>query len=318
MRIAILNDYQGVALSLADWGSLGADVTARSFTHAFASPDEATQALAAFDVLCLMRERMTLTREIFERLPNLKLVAITGSRFRCIDLQAARDHGVTVCVTGGGDAVSTVEHAVALILAAAKRIPQEDRNLRAGGWQLGLGMALQGRTLGVLGLGRIGAHVARIGQALGMKTIAWSPNLTAARAMEHNVVYAPREEFFSQADVISIHMVLGKGTQGLVGASELALMKPTAILVNTSRGPLIDEAALIDVLRNRRIGCAALDVFDVEPMPEDHPLKSLDNTVLTPHLGFVNDRSYRSYYEETVETIRAWRNGAPRGVQMAD
>jgi phosphoglycerate dehydrogenase-like enzyme len=315
MRVAVLNDYQSVALSLAEWGSLGEDVAVQSFARAFESTDEAVDKLAPFEVLCLMRERMTLTREIFERLPKLRLVTITGSRFNCIDLPAARDHGVVVCATGGGDAMSTVEHAIALIMAAAKRIPQEDRNLRAGGWQLGLGIGLHGRTLGVLGLGRLGAHVARIGRALGMNTIAWSPNLTPERAAENDVAYAPRQGFFAQSDIISIHMVLGRTTRGLVGAPELALMKPTAILVNTSRGPIVDEAALIDVLRARRIACAALDVFDVEPMPADHPLKALDNTVLTPHLGFVNDRSYRSYYEATVETIRAWRDGAPRGVQ---
>jgi phosphoglycerate dehydrogenase-like enzyme len=317
MKIACLNDYQDVARSLADWASLGPDVEVRSFQHAFSSDDEAAEALAGFDVLCLMRERMTLSRHLIERLPALKLVTVTGSRFRCVDLEAAKNHGVVVCASGGGDASSTVEHAVALILAAAKRIAQEDRNLRRGGWQEGIPMLLEGRTLGLLGLGRLGTKVAAIGQALGMQAIAWSPNLTPERAAERHVIFASKREFFARSDIISIHLVLGPGTRSLVGPDELALMKPTSILVNTSRGPIIDEAALIAALRERRIGCAALDVFDIEPLPDDHPLKSLDNTVLTPHLGFVNDRSYDSYYRKAVEVIAAWRDGRPIGVAAA-
>jgi D-3-phosphoglycerate dehydrogenase len=315
MKIALLNDYQNVALSLADWASLGEDWEVRSFTRAFASLDEAASALRDFDVLGLMRERMEMPRVLIQRLPKLKLVTVTGSRFRCVDLKAAGERGIIVCATGGGDVSSTVEHAVALMLAAAKRIPQEDHNLRAGGWQQGVGMLLEGRTLGILGLGRLGAQVGRIGRALGMKLIAWSPNLTPERAAAAGATYADSEAFFAQADVVSIHLVLGDGTRGLVGARELGLMKPTAILVNTSRGPIIDEAALVEALKQRRIGCAALDVFDTEPLPEDHPLKRLDNTVLTPHLGFVNDRSYQAYYAATLATVKAWRDGKPTGVQ---
>jgi phosphoglycerate dehydrogenase-like enzyme len=306
IRIAILDDYQGVALTLADWASLGPNCDVVSFDRHVGEAGEAATALADFDILCLMRERMHLTRAHFAALPRLKLVVVTGSRERCIDHAAARDYGVTVQLTGGSANNGPAELTFALILAAAHRIPQEDRHLRGGGWQEGVGMLLEGRVLGVLGLGRIGQKIAALGQAFGMTPIAWSPNLTAERAAAAGVAYRPREQFFGEADVISVHMVLSDSTRHLIGAAELALMKRTALLINTSRGGLIREAALIEALRERRIGGAALDVYETEPLPAGHPLLALENTVLTPHIGFVNDTTYRMHYARTVSTIADW------------
>jgi phosphoglycerate dehydrogenase-like enzyme len=305
-RIAILDDYQRVALTLADWASLGPGCTTVSFNSHFGDVTRAAAALADFDVLCLMRERMALTRAHFAALPRLKLVVVTGSREQCIDHDAARDHGVTVRLTGGSANNGPAELTFALILAAARRIPQEDRHLRGGGWQQGLGMLLEGRVLGVLGLGRIGQKIATLGTAFGMTPVAWSPNLTPERAAAAGVAWLPRERFFREADVLSVHMVLSDRTRHLVGAAELALMKPTALLVNTSRGGLIDEAALVRTLSARRIGGAALDVYETEPLPIGHPLLVLENTVLTPHIGFVNDTTYKMHFTRTVTVIADW------------
>lgn len=306
IRIAVLDDYQRVALSFADWSTLGPECETVSFDHPVADVAAAAAKLADFDVLCLMRERMPLTRAHFERLPKLKLVVVTGSRERCVDREAARDHGVVVRLTGGTANNGPVELTMALILAAARRIPQEDRHLRSGGWQEGVGMLLEGRTLGVLGLGRLGQRVAALGRAFGMKPIGWSPNLTPERASAAGIPFAPRETFFRAADVISIHMVLSETTRHLVGAADLSMMQPHALLVNTSRGGLVDEAALVDALVARRIGGAALDVYETEPLPPDHPLLTLGNTVLTPHIGFVNDATLRMHHERTVAVIAAW------------
>ncbi|MEZ0109355.1 phosphoglycerate dehydrogenase-like enzyme [Catenulispora sp. EB89] len=308
MKIAILDDYQGVALSLADWASLDADTTV--FGEPFADADQAVRALAGYDVIVAMRERTRFPAEVLEQLGDLRLLVSTGPRNAAIDLDAARRLGVTVCGTGYS-ATPTIELTWALILAAARNLPEEAASLRAGGWQLGLGTGLHGKTLGLLGLGRIGSEVARIGQAFGMTTIAWSQNLTAEKAAEHGVQAVAKEELFAASDVLTIHLVLSGRSRGLVGAPELAAMKSTAILVNTSRGPIIDEAALIEALRTGQIGKAAIDVYDIEPLPADHPLRTLPNALATPHIGYVSRDLYETFYGDAVADIAAFRDGNP-------
>ena len=310
LRIAILDDYQQVALGLADWASIGADAEVVSFDDHQADEAAVAARLADFDVVCIMRERTPFRRSLVERLPRLKLLVTTGMRNAAVDLPALAERGVTVCGTGapGGP---TAELTWGLILALMRQIPAEDRNMRAGRWQRTIGQETAGRTLGVLGLGRLGAKVAKIGQAFDMNVIAWSPNLTAERAAEAGARLVSKAELFSQADVVTIHVVLSDRSRGLVGADDLARMKPSAYLVNTARGPIVDEAALVAALRERRIAGAGLDVYGVEPIPADHPLLGLDNTVLTPHLGYVTEGTYAQVYPETVEDIVAWRKGAP-------
>ncbi|MBB4684672.1 D-2-hydroxyacid dehydrogenase family protein [Amycolatopsis jiangsuensis] len=308
MKIAILDDYQNVALGYADWDSLGADL--HVFTEAFGDQDETAERLAGFDVVVAMRERTRFPAAVLERLPALKLLVTTGPRNAAIDLAAAKRGGVVVCGTGGL-AAPTAEHTWALILAAARNLPAEFRSMREGGWQVGVGTVLHGKTLGLLGLGRLGAEAARIGQAFGMKPIAWSRNLTAERAAEHGARLVSKEELFAQADVLSIHLVLSERTRGLVDAADLARMKPSALLVNTSRGPIVVEDALLEVLRDKKIAAAALDVYDTEPLPSDHPLRTLDNAVLTPHIGYVSRESYEIFYREVVEDIAAFQAGSP-------
>ncbi|MBB1153314.1 MULTISPECIES: D-2-hydroxyacid dehydrogenase family protein [Amycolatopsis] len=311
MKIAILDDYQNVALQCADWGSLGAEIEV--FDEPFAGPDETVTRLAGFDVVVAMRERTPFPAAVFDRLPELKLLVSTGRRNAAIDLDAAKRCGVVVSATGAL-AAPTVEHAWALILAGARNLPLEFRSMREGGWQVGLGMALRDKTLGLLGLGRLGAEVARIGQAFGMKPIAWSQNLTPERAAEHGVTAVSKEDLFARSDVLSVHLVLSERTRGLVGAAELAAMKPAALLVNTSRGPIVDESALVDALRGKKIAAAALDVYDVEPLPADHPLRTLDNAILTPHIGYVSRETYEIFYGGAVEDIAAFRAGEPINV----
>jgi phosphoglycerate dehydrogenase-like enzyme len=308
MRIAILDDYQNVALGLADWSSLDAEIVV--FTEPFADVGEAVRAMAGFDVVVAMRERTRFPAEVLEQLGDLRLLVSTGPRNAAIDLAAAQRLGVTVCGTGYS-ARPTVELTWALILAAVRNLPEEAASVRAGGWQLSLGGGLDGKTLGLLGLGRIGSAVAAIGQAFGMATIAWSQNLTAEKAAEHGVRAVSRDELFAESDVLSVHLVLSDRSRGLVGAAELAAMKDTAILVNTSRGPIIDEAALIEALRAGRIGKAALDVYDTEPLPADHPLRALPNALLTPHIGYVSRELYETFYGDAVADIAAFRAGSP-------
>ncbi|WP_230421749.1 D-2-hydroxyacid dehydrogenase family protein [Catenulispora pinistramenti] len=318
MKIAILDDYQGVALSLADWASLDAETTV--FTEPLAGSDSdsdsgadsgaVVRALAGFDVIVAMRERTRFPAEVLEQLGDLRLLVSTGPRNAAIDLAAAQRLGITVCGTGYS-AAPTVELTWALILAAARNLPEEAASVRAGGWQLTLGAGLHGKTLGLLGLGRIGSTVARIGQAFGMTTIAWSQNLTAEKAAEQGVRAVTKEELFADSDVLSIHLVLSRRSRGLVGAPELAAMKNTAILVNTSRGPIIDEPALIEALRENRIGKAALDVYDTEPLLADHPLRALPNALLTPHIGYVARELYETFYGDAVEDIAAFQAGSP-------
>ncbi|RSN23018.1 hydroxyacid dehydrogenase [Streptomyces sp. WAC 05977] len=308
MKIAILDDYQEVALGFGDWGSLGADIEV--FTKPFADPADVVGRLRDFDVVVAMRERTRFPAEVLDRLPALKLLVSTGHRNAAIDVAAARRNGVVVCSTGY-IAAPAAEHTWALILAAARNVPVESRNMREGGWQTTVGTILSGKTLGLLGLGRLGAGAAKIGQAFGMETIAWSQNLTQEKADPHGVTAVSKDELFARADVLSIHLVLSRRSRGLVGAPELTAMKPTAMLVNTSRGPIVDEAALVDALRRKEIAVAALDVYDVEPLPAEHPLRTLDNVVLTPHIGYVTREAYEIFYRDAVEDIAAFQAGSP-------
>jgi phosphoglycerate dehydrogenase-like enzyme len=308
LKIGILDDYQGVALSLADWSSLDADVVV--FTAPFVDADEVVKRLADFDVLVAMRERTRFPAEMLPHLRSLKLLVSTGPVNSAIDVSAARELGVVVSGTRYFS-YPTAELTWALILAAARKLPQQVQSMRAGGWQLGLGTSVQGLTLGVLGLGTVGAQVAAIAHAFGMRVIAWSENLTAERAAEHDVTAVSREQLFAEADVLSIHMVLSERSRGMVGASELAMMKPTSILVNTSRGPIVDESALVDALRQDVISCAAIDVYETEPLPADHPLRALDNALLTPHIGYVSQQLYSVFYRDAVEDIAAFISGSP-------
>ncbi|MFJ9351561.1 D-2-hydroxyacid dehydrogenase family protein [Streptomyces sp. NPDC101237] len=308
MRIAILDDYQGVALDLADWDALRADV--QVFRDPFEDEEAVVAALAGFEVVVAMRERTPFPASTLDRLPDLELLVTTGPVNAAIDLEAARRAGVTVCGTGYFGH-PTAELTWGLILSAARLIPQQVDSVRRGGWQQGLGTSLRGATLGLLGLGRLGTAVAEVGRAFGMRTVAWSENLTPDAARARGAEYVERDELFARSDVLSIHLVLGERTRGLVGARELGLMKPTAILVNTSRGPLVDEAALIAALAEGRIASAALDVFDREPLPAGHPLRTLSNAVVTPHIGYVSRDLYEVFYRDAVEDIAAWRAGTP-------
>ena len=305
VRIAVLDDYQNVALSLADWSGLDKRATVTVFNDHLADPDAVVARLQSFDIVCVMRERTPMSRAIIERLPRLRLIASTALRNASIDLEAAAERGVEVMHTGYSSS-PTIELTWALILASARYLVAENASLRAGGWQRFVGDDLAGRTLGVLGLGNVGGAVARIGKAFGMEVIAWSQNLTADRAAEAGAVLVTKEELFRQADIVAIHLVLSGRTRGLVGAEELALMKPTARLVNTSRGPIVVEANLLAALRNGKIAGAGIDVFDQEPLPPDHPFRSQANLLATPHIGYVSRGLYARFYQDTVDNVRQW------------
>ena len=309
-RLAILDDYQGVALDLADWTPLQERVEITVFREPFDDELAAAAALQGFDIVCAMRERTPFPRSLFTRLPDLKLLVTTGMRNLAIDLDAARDHGVTVCGTAS-PGHSASELAWALVLALSKRVVAEDRAIRRGLWQTTLGRDLRGRTLGILGLGRHGGLLAGYGRAFGMQVLAWSTNLTDARCAEVGATRVELDELLERSDVVSIHLVLGARYRSLVGAAQLARMKPDALLINTARGPIVDEAALVEALRERRIGGAGLDVYADEPLSPNHPLLTLPNTVLTSHVGFVTEETYRVMYGETVEDVVAWLDGAP-------
>ena len=310
MRCAILDDYQNVALDLADWSPIAADVEIQVFSEHLGDEAAVATALADFEVVAIMRERTPFPRSLFDKLPKLKLLVTTGIRNLSIDVTAAAEHGVVV---SGTEILKypTAELTWGLVLAATRRIPQECHSVSEGQWQTTLGTGLDGKTLGVIGLGTQGARVAGYGKAFAMEVLAWSQNLTAERCAEVGVTLVSKEELLAQADVVTIHMVLGERSRGLIGAEELALMKPGATLVNTSRGPIVDEAALIRALKDGTIAGAGLDVFDQEPLPEDHPLRRLPNAVVTPHIGYVTAETYRIFYQQTVEDIRAWLDGAP-------
>ena len=309
---AILDDFQDVARSVADWGALSGAVTLRAFNEHLGDREAVARALAGFEIVVAMRERTPFDAGLFDRLPKLKLLVTTGMRNASIDLEAAAKLGVTVCGTAGSVG-TTAELAWGLILAVARHIPQEHALFRAGGkWQATVGHGMLGKTLGVIGLGNLGARVARVGLAFEMKVLAWSRSLTKERCAEVGVAHAGSlDDLLRAADVVSLHVTLNPQSRGLLGARELALMKPSAYLVNTSRGPIVDEQALIAALRERRIAGAGLDVFDREPLPSDHPLRRLDNIVATPHLGYVTLEGYRVYYGQAVEDIQAWIAGNP-------
>ena len=310
VRVAVLDDYQGVALDMADWGSLPADAEVRVFSDHLDDVEAVAERLREFEVVVAMRERTPFPRELLERLPRLELLVTTGSRNAAIDVEAARELGAIVCGTGSLG-YATAELTWGLILALARQIPREDRAVREGGWQVSLGRGLRGRTLGVLGLGNLGTRVAAIGAAFGMEIAAWSSNLTAERAREAGASLAAKEELLARSDVVTIHLKLSERTRGLIGAPELEAMRPTAYLVNTSRGPIVDEDALVAALEAGTIAGAGLDTFDREPLPPDHPLRRLPNTVLTPHLGYVIEEGYRGYYGDAVEDIAAFLAGSP-------
>jgi phosphoglycerate dehydrogenase-like enzyme len=311
VRCAILDDYQNVVLKVADWSKVKADVDIKVFNEHLGGPDKVIAALRGFAIVVAMRERTGFPREVIEALPDLKLLITTGMRNASLDTEAAKARGVTVCGTPNfGNPTSGI--AIGLMLELTRHIGYENARLHAGGkWQTTIGPDLEGMTLGVLGLGRLGSHTANIAKAFGMKVIAWSQNLTAEKCQAAGVGYVSKEDLFCQSDFITIHIVLSQRSRGLVGATELGLMKPTAFIINTSRGPIIDEAALVAALRDKKIGGAGLDVFDVEPLPLDHPLRKMDNVVITPHLGYVSEQNYRAYFAGVVEDIRGFLDGKP-------
>ncbi len=308
MRIAVLDDYQQVAESLADWSSLGAQVEffAQSFSDRAALVDRAQR----FDVIVAMRERTPFPANVFPLLPQLRLLVTTGMRNPAIDLEAAREQNVVVCGTPS-PGHATAELAMALMLALARGLVSESASVASGGWQVTVGTDLHGAVLGVVGLGRLGAHVARLGQAFGMDVVAWSENLTRDVAAEHGAALVEKNELFRRSDFVSIHLKLSERTRGLVGGAELSAMKRTAYLVNTSRGPIVDERALLAAVRSGTIAGAALDVFDVEPLPPDHPFRTEPGIIATPHIGYVTRQTYEVFYPAAVEDIAAWAAGSP-------
>ena len=309
-KIAVLDDFQGVALTMADWSALDGRAEITVFRDHLADPADVVRRLQPFDVVCVMRERTPLGRAVLEQLGRLRLIVSTGRRNASIDQEAAAERGITVYNTGYASH-GAMELTWSLILAAARFLPAETASLRNEGWQVAVGGDLHGKTLGIVGLGKIGGAMARVARAFEMEVLAWSQNLTAETAAAAGARLVRKEELFRLADIVTLHLVLSARSRGIVAAPELALMKPTAWLVNTARGPLVDEAALIEVLQNRRIRGAALDVYDIEPLPVDHPYRRLDNVVATPHIGFVTQDTYRIFYRDTVENIVAWLDGRP-------
>ena len=309
-RVALLDDYQEVALQMADWRSLPADTDLEVFRDHLAEEDVLVERLQDFDVIMAMRERTPFTRSLLQRLPSLRLLITSGMRNASIDLQAASDCSVTVCGTNGLP-TPTAELTWGLILALLREIPREDHATRNGRWQVSLGITLHGKTLGMIGLGRLGSQVAAVGNAFGMNVIAWSQNLTQDRAAQGGATLVSKDELLERADIATIHLVLSDRTRDLIGARELGLMQPTSYLINTSRGPIVNEPALIHALETRAIAGAGLDVFDVEPLPLDHPFRRLDNLVITPHMGYVTKETYQVFYGEALEDIIAFLNGNP-------
>jgi phosphoglycerate dehydrogenase-like enzyme len=311
LRCAILDDYQNVALKLADWSTLGDRIDVTVFDKPLASGEEAAAALKDFEIICAMRERTAFPRKMFEALPQLKLLITSGMRNAAIDLDAAKAHGVTVCGTamiGNPTAGLTI----GLMLELTRKIGFEHARMKAGEpWQVTLGEDVEGKTLGIIGLGKLGTKVAKIAQALGMKVLAWSTNLTPEACAEAGVTYATKEELFAKSDVITIHVVLSDRSRGLVSREDLARMKPTAYLINTARGPIVDEAALLETLQAKKIAGAGIDTYSHEPLPIDSPLRKLDNVVITPHLGYVTAENYRRIYAEMIEGIGGFLKGEP-------
>jgi phosphoglycerate dehydrogenase-like enzyme len=312
MRICVLDDYQAVASQCADWSSLGSDTTV-DFITAPIRPAEASTRLGNYDVIVAMRERMAFPATLLRQLPQLRLLVTTGPRNRSIDMQACSALGITVCGTRS-DALLAAELAWALILAIYKGIPANDTDIRAGRWQATVPSSVQGSTLGLIGLGKLGQRLARFAQAFDMNVLAWSPNLTAERCEPFGVEFVNKQTLLERADIVSLHLVLSEATRHIIGASDLAAMKPSAYLVNTSRGGLIDEAALCIALHQKTIAGAALDVFEQEPLPLDADILKAPNTILSPHLGYVSWQNYQTYFVDVVEDIRSWQAGTPQRV----
>lgn len=311
-RCAILDDYQSVALKMADWSKVESDLDIEVFSEPFGSQDEAARALQGFAIICAMRERTPFPRQLIEALPDLRLLVMTGMVNRAIDLDAAKARGVTVCGTPSfGNPTTGI--AWGLILELTRRIGSENARLKSGAlWQSVVGLDVEGLTLGVIGLGKLGLRVAEVGRAFRMKVVAWSQNITPERAQAAGVEYAgSKEDLLRQSDIVSIHIPLTPKSRGLIGAKELGLMKSSALLINTSRGPIVEEAALLAALREKKIAGAGCDVFDVEPLPLSHPLRQMDNVVITPHLGYASQQNYRAYFPGVVDDIRGFLDGKP-------
>jgi phosphoglycerate dehydrogenase-like enzyme len=310
LKLAILDDYQGTAKDLANWSELASGTEVEFFQDHIVDEDKLVERLKDFDIVQGMRERTPFTRSLLSRLPKLRLLITTGRRNASFDMAAASELGITVCGTNGAGEGPT-ELTWGLILAMLRHIPEEEQRSRDGSWGTTVGIGVKGKTLGLMGLGHIGSLVARVATAFDMNIIAWSQNLTAERAKECGATLVDKETLFKESDILSVHLVLSDRSRGLVGASDLALMKPSAYLVNISRGPIIDEKALIDVLERRAIAGAALDTFDVEPLPKDHPLFKTPNTLICPHLGYVIDETYQAFYAGVIENVRAFTSGEP-------
>ena len=311
VRAAILDDYQNVAMKLADWSKVTKDVEVKVFDKPFASQDEAIQALQGFAIVVGMRERTPFPRKVIEALGDLKLLITTGAKNNSFDVKAASERGVTVCGTGGAGNPTT-GIAFGLMLELTRRIGFENARMKAGQpWQVTIGQDLEGLTLGIVGLGKLGQRVAGVAKAFGMKVIAWSQNLTPEKAKQAGIDYASKEDLFRNADFVTIHYQLGERSRGLITAEDIARMKPSAYLINTARASIVDQAALLKALQDKKIAGAGLDVFDVEPLPLNHPYRKLDNVVITPHLGYVSEQNYRKYFPDIVEDIRAWLDGKP-------
>ena len=312
LRCAILDDYFNVALTITDWSSVSDRLDITVFKEPFATAEAAAKALADFEIVCAMRERTVFPRSVLSALPKLKLLLTSGPKNAAIDMEAAKDQGVVLCGTQWGRD-PTAPLTMGLILELTRNIGRENARMHAGEpLQKFVGMEIEGRTLGVIGLGKLGTKVSKLAQAFGMNVIAWSPNLTPEKCKEVGVTYATKEDLFATADIVTIHVVLSQRSRGLVGAAELARMKPTAYLVNTARGPIVDEGALLEALTEKKIAGAGIDVFSVEPLPVDHPFRKLDNIVLTPHLGYVTEDSFRTHYQQMVAGIDAWFKGEPK------
>jgi phosphoglycerate dehydrogenase-like enzyme len=311
LRCAILDDYQNVVLKVVDWSKVKGDVEFKVFNEHLGGPDKVIAALQGFQIVVAMRERTGFPKQVIDALPDLKLLITTGMRNASIDTEAAKARGVTVCGTSSfGSPTSGI--AIGLMLELTRHIGYENARMHSGAaWQTTIGPDLEGLTLGILGLGKLGVRTANIAKAFGMKVIAWSQNLTPEKCQEAGVGYVSKDDLFRQSDFISIHVVLSARTRGIVGAHEIGLMKPSAFLINTSRGPIIDEAAMLAALRDKKIAGAGLDTFDIEPLPLDHPLRKMDNAVITPHLGYVSEQNYRGYFSGAVEDIRGFLDGKP-------
>jgi phosphoglycerate dehydrogenase-like enzyme len=310
IRVAVLDDYQGVAREMADWSPLDARARVDVFSDHLTGDEALIERLSPYDVLCVMRERTALNRKLIEHLPKLKLICSTGPRNASIDTAAAAERGIPVAHTGYTSS-PTVELTWALILGSARHITTESASLRSGGWQRTVGDDLEGKTLGIIGLGRVGSRVAKVALAFGMNVIAWSQNLTSPAAAAAGATLVTKEELLAHADIVTLHVVLSGRTSGLIGSAEFALMKPTARLINTSRGPIVVESALIDALTSGRIAGAALDVFDIEPLPPQHPYRALGKLLATPHIGYVSRGLYRRFYGDTVANVLRWLDDLP-------